>query len=108
MQVRLWEQAYVYAVIVPTPSNNLLSAQVAQGYDQDNNKLATQYYQFGLTDSAGLIELGFTLLKADTNYRVFVTAECVVPYKPRQRIPDEAVRSVEVKTGVNLNLKGNE
>lgn len=47
-------------------------------------------------------------MDADTDYKVYVTAECVVPYEPRQRIPDSSVQSVAVKTGQNLNLKGNQ
>lgn len=55
--MNFWEQAYVYVVIVPAPSNNLLAAQVVGGYDQDNNKLATQHYKSSVTDSKGYLEL---------------------------------------------------
>ena len=55
--VNFWEQAYVYVLIVPTPSNNLLAAQVVGGYDQDNNKLAVQHYKSSVTDSKGYLEL---------------------------------------------------
>lgn len=74
VSVNLWEQAYVYAVIVPTPTNNLLSAQIAGGYDQDNNKVATQHFRTSITDGSGYVELEFTLLKSDTSYKVYVTA----------------------------------
>ncbi len=32
----------------------------------------------------------------------------MVPYQPRQRVPDSEVQSMSVKTAQNLNLKGNE
>ena len=36
VEVHLWEKAYVSAVIVKEPTENLLSAQIIGGYDQDN------------------------------------------------------------------------
>lgn len=95
-------------MIVPIPTNNLLSAQVAGGFDQDNNKVITQHFQYAVTDTKGYVELEFTLLEANTSYSVFMTAENVVPYQPRQRIADADVQSLEIKTGVNLNLKDSE
>lgn len=108
ISVNLWEQAYIYAVIVPTPTNDLLSAQIAGGYDQDNNKVAAQHFKSSITSSEGYVELEFTLLQSDTSYKVYVTAESLVPYEPRQRMPDTEVRSILIKTGQNLNLKDSE
>lgn len=48
----------------------------------------------------------FTILEPNTEYKIFVSAESVVPYKPRQRISDNNVRSITIKTAENLNLKG--
>lgn len=55
--VSFWEQANVYAVIVPLPTNTLLSAQIAGGFDQDNNKVITQHFQYAVTDGKGYVEL---------------------------------------------------
>ena len=37
IRVTTWEEANVTVVIVPEPTIDLLAAQVAEGYDQDNN-----------------------------------------------------------------------
>lgn len=106
--VNTWQPAYVYAVIVPTPTNNLLAAQVAGGFDQDNNRLPVQQAKYSITDDKGYVQLEFTLLKSNTDYKVFAAAESVVPYQPRQRIPDNDVKQISLKTGQNLNLKDSE
>lgn len=65
-------------------------------------------YYTATSDSSGTAELSFSLLKSDTNYSLFVSAESVVPYKPRLRIPDSDVERMDVRTGSNLNLMNSE
>lgn len=106
--VNLWEQAFVYAVIVPVPTENLLAAQVIGGFDQDNNPVSTQHFKSSITDSQGYVELEFSLLESNKEYKVYVAAESVVPYQPREKTADADVKFVSVKTGENLNLKDSE
>ena len=104
IKVRMWDQSIVYAVIVPEPTEDLLSAQIAEGYDAENVPVQAEHFASGTTDDSGLIDLTFTLLSDSTNYTVFFTAECVLPYEPRIRIEDDEVRQVNFKTRKNLNL----
>lgn len=90
------------------PTQDLLSAQVVQGYDQDNEKVDVQHYSSVTSSSSGTAELEFTLLSSDTDYSIFVSAESVVPYNPRLRVPNEDVEQKDVKTGMNLNLMNSE
>ena len=74
IKVRMWDEAIVYAVIVPEPTEDLLSDQIAEGYDAENVPVQTEHFTTGTTDIEGLIDLEFTLLSDSTNYTVFVTA----------------------------------
>ena len=75
-----WEEANVTVVIVPEPTIDLLAAQVAEGYDQDNNQLDPEHAHHGISNQEGTIEFEFTLLSSNTSYSVFVGAKCIVPY----------------------------
>ena len=92
IQVNMWEQAYVYGVIVEAPSNNLLSAQIIGGYNQDNQAVDSQHFSGKvITNSSGSGEMTFTLLNSNTTYLIFVSAESPTPFQPRLTVPDSAV-----------------
>lgn len=65
ISVSLWDQAYVYSVIVPVPTDDLLAAQIIGGYDHDNNPVSTQHYKSSITDAHGYVELEFSLLESN-------------------------------------------
>jgi hypothetical protein len=46
----MWEQAYVYAVIVQNPTNRTLSSQVIRGLNANNLPVISQNYVSALTD----------------------------------------------------------
>lgn len=48
--------------------------------------------------------MNFTALTGKTDYKIFITAECVLPYIPRVRLSDNQIRIVEGTTPENLNL----
>ena len=83
VQAKMWEQAYVYAVILPNPTNQSLSSQVIKGLKTDNTPVVNQSYVAILSDPSGTANLTFTLLKDNTSYTVFISAECVLPFTPR-------------------------
>jgi hypothetical protein len=101
VQVHMWEQAYVYAVILLNPTARPLSSQVIHGLDASHYAVAT-------TDPSGIAKLSFTLLNDNSSYTVFISAECVLPFKPRLALGDSEVLSVGLQTKVNLNLMKNE
>ena len=57
IRVNFWEQAIASAVIVQQPTENLLSIQVIEGYDQDNEKVDPQHFAKATTNSSGSAEL---------------------------------------------------
>ena len=94
VQAKMWQQAIVYGVIVDATSADLLSVQIAEGYNADNIKVDPEHYSFGTTDSKGKINLNFTLLEGKKKYKVYVTAESVVPYTPRIRLSDSQTKFI--------------
>lgn len=68
--VQFWEVAYVYGVIIPYEKNgsNLLSKQISQGINRQNQLLNVTYRVSTQTDSKGYAELNFRLLDAETDY----------------------------------------
>jgi hypothetical protein len=93
VQVHMWEQAYVYAVILLNPTARPLSSQVIHGLDASNKAVATQHYAVATTDPSGIAKLSFTLLNDNSSYTVFISAECVLPFKPRLALGDSEVLS---------------
>jgi hypothetical protein len=108
VQAKMWEQAYVYAVILPNPTNQTISSQVIKGLNTDNTPVVNQSYVAILSDQSGTANLTFTLLKENTSYTVFISAECVLPFTPRLAFNNTDVISVQAQTQLNLNLMKNE
>lgn len=108
VEVKFWEQAYVYAVIIANPTNRTLSSQVINGSDANNNAVVSQHYSAVTSDTSGVATLTFTLLTDNTYYTVFVSASCVLPFVPRVSLSDSEVVSVSTKTMPNLSLKKNQ
>lgn len=52
-KVYTWEEANITAMIVPSPSIDLLAAQISQGYDQDGKQVYISHYQSRLTNIEG-------------------------------------------------------
>jgi hypothetical protein len=69
-----WEEAYVYAVILPTPSPNLLSNQVISGLDYNNNPVLVSQYVSTQTNVNGSVEFSFIKLNGNTSYVVHISA----------------------------------
>jgi hypothetical protein len=103
----MWEQAYVYAVILPNPTGQALSQQVIKGLNANNTAVVSQSYVSVLSDPSGVANLTFTLLNDNSSYTVFISAECVLPFTPRLAFSNSDVLSVQVQTKVNLNLMRN-
>ena len=57
IRLNFWEQAIGYAIIVEEPTENLLSTQVIEGYDQNNEPVDPQHHSSGTTNSSGSVEL---------------------------------------------------
>lgn len=108
VEVKFWEQAYVYGVIIPYPTNNTLSSQVINGSDPNNNAVVSQHYSAVTSSTSGVATLTFTLLSDNTYYIVFISASCVLPFVPRLSLSDNEVVSVSTKTMLNLSLKKNQ
>lgn len=108
VEVKFWEQAYVYGVIIADPTNRTLSSQVINGSDANNNAVVSQHYSAVTSDTSGVAILTFTLLSDNTSYTVFISASCVLPFVPRLSLSDSEVVSVSVKTMLNLSLKKNQ
>lgn len=94
-------------MILPNPTNTTLSKQVIRGLDANNLPAVNQSYVSVLSDTSGVAYLNFTLLKDNTQYTIFVSAECVLPFTPRLAFSDSEVLSLPVQTKVNLNLMKN-
>lgn len=56
----------------------------------------------------GVAVLTFTQLVENTNYAIYVTASCVIPFKPALLLSDSEVASIQARTEVDLNLMKNE
>lgn len=82
VQVKMWEQAYVYAIIVPNPTPQALSSQVIHGLSGTNTPVVSQNYATAITDADVTANLTFTLLTDDCSYSVFISADCVDPFTP--------------------------
>lgn len=106
--VSFWDQAYVFAIIVPTSNLTALSSQIIAGVDPTNIAVASQHYVSTQTDENGTSTFSFTLLSDETNYTIFVSAQCVLPYTPRVQLGDNETLSLNVTTQVNLNLMKNQ
>ena len=84
-----WEEAYVYAVILPNPSPTLLSKQVIQGLNGNNSQVLASQYVFTKTNDNGSVTFEFKKLNGNTSYTVHIAAESVLPYKPRLAMTDD-------------------
>ena len=108
VEVKFWEHAYVYGVIIANPTNRTLSSQVINGSDANNNAVVSQFYSAVTSDTSGVALLTFNLLADNSSYTVFISASCVLPFVPRLSLSDDEVVSVSVKTMLNLSLKKNQ
>lgn len=104
IRMNFWEEAYVYAVILPVPSANLLSNQVVSGLDNANNKVVASQYVATQTNANGSVEFTINKLNGNTSYVVHISAECVLPYSPRLAMTDSEVVHLPITTYPNLNL----
>ena len=46
----------------------------------------------------------FTLLDGESNYSIFITAECILPYVPKLKLEDANVKKIDVRTPKNYNF----
>ena len=67
--------------------------------------MVAQHYKYALSNSDGYAELTFTALSQDTEYLVCVSAEAVIPFRPRLKLKNKEVSCVSLKTKVDLNRK---
>lgn len=107
IKVSMWDQSILYGIMLPNPTNRPQSQQVIKGLDANNKAVVSQSYVSILSDASGVGYLSFTLLNDNTNYTVFVSAECVLPFTPRLALNDSEVLELQVTTKVNLNLMKN-
>jgi hypothetical protein len=104
VRMSFWSPAYVYAVILPTPSADLLSNQIVSGLDDKNNKVVASQYISTQTNMNGSVEFTFNKLNGNTSYTIHISAECVLPYTPRIAMTDSEVVHLPINTFPNLNL----
>lgn len=88
--VSFWEVTNIFAIIVPAASStqNALSSQILAGMDQSNTAVVAQHYISIQSDDSGSATFKFTNLKDNTQYNIYLTAQCVLPYNPRLQLSD--------------------
>ena len=105
--VAFWGKVFVHAVMLPYSTANLLSAQVINGFDQNNEPVIAQHHINVTSDINGTATFTFKLLTDDTKYKVYVSAESPYPFKPRLSLPDSQVLTASITTQINPNLQKN-
>ena len=80
----------MYGIIVQTDSTKpaLQTKQIIDGVNRENVKVNSTHRVTTQTNEEGMAILEFRLLSEKTDYEIFVTAECVLPYEPRARLLD--------------------
>jgi hypothetical protein len=76
-------------IVLSDPSKpGLLTKQIINGVNKENVKLNATHRVATQTNDEGIATLEFRLLSEKTDYEIFVTAECVLPYEPRAQLLD--------------------
>ena len=107
ISLAFWSKAFVYAVIIENAKANLTSDQIINGLDENNTAVIPQHYKNVTSKNRGFVTIGFNLLKDQTNYTIFVSAESPMPYPPRLALDDTQVLNKFITTPRNTNLMKN-
>lgn len=108
LTVKMEEESTVYAVIVKNSTENLQTDQIIEGLNASNEAIDIEHIASGTTNSFGQINITFTLLDGETNYSIFITAECILPYVPKLKLEDANVKRIDVTTHKNYNFVQNQ
>jgi hypothetical protein len=94
LEVYTWETANVSGIAVPIPANKPFSSQIANALDSNNNIVPTQHFSNVISIESGVGVLTFTQLRENTTYAIYITASCVIPFKPALLLSDSEVASI--------------
>jgi hypothetical protein len=108
LNVSFWGQAFVYAVILENSTATLTSNQIINGLNENNTAVITQHYKNVTTDAKGSVQISFSLLNDQSQYKIFVSAQSPMPFPPRLSLADSNVMTSTFKTPANPNLIKNE
>jgi hypothetical protein len=84
----------VSGIAVPIPANKPFSSQIANALDSNNNIVPTQHFSNVISIESGVGVLTFTQLRENTTYAIYITASCVIPFKPALLLSDSEVASI--------------
>lgn len=85
----------------------MLSAQVINGLNQNNEHVTAQHHVNVTSDKNGTATFTFKLLADSTKYKIYVSAESAYPFRPRLTLPDSQVLTASFTTSINPNLQKN-
>lgn len=107
LEVYTWETANVSGIAVPIPASKPYSSQISNALDSKNNPVPSQHFSNVISIESGVALLTFTQLTENTTYAIYITAACVIPFKPALLLSDSEVVSIQAHTEVDLNLMKN-
>lgn len=102
-----WEIANVSGIAVPIPADKPYSSQIANALDSNNNPIPTQHFSNKISIESGVALLTFTQLTENTAYAIYITAACVIPFKPALLLSDSEVASIQAHTEIDISLMRN-